>query len=148
MSNPMTCYHCEYFHKEYYYDTDYEEYWLWECMLDRPEADMDQESCEECVPNDIANKLFIRGVLTMEFQEWMQKTEPRFRYMMLSRMKTDCNYYLGNGNRNPENLWAGNEQKQIEHMKALWNGFPEGEKPEWLTMETIQRFAERMGVME
>ena len=38
-------------------------------------------------------------------EDW-SKYEPKFRYMMLSRMKQDCDYYLGNGGRSTNHLWA------------------------------------------
>ena len=41
----------------------------------------------------------------------------RFNYMMLGRLQTDCDYYLGYGNRFAGHLWAGNEQNQIDKMK-------------------------------
>lgn len=66
------------------------------------------------------------------------------RYMMLSRLKQDCEYYLGHGSRNPKNLWAGSEARQIEFMEALWNSFGPDEKPEWLTPEQIRAYGERM----
>ena len=50
-------------------------------------------------------------------ENW-SRYEPRFRYMMLSRMKMDCDYYFGNGGQNPDALWAGNEKEQIENMVA------------------------------
>ena len=75
--------------------------------------------------------------------DW-DKYEPRFRYMMLDRLRQDCNYYLGYGCRNPKNLWAGNERAQIENMKALWNTFPKEDTPEWLTWEDILEFERRM----
>ncbi len=78
-------------------------------------------------------------------EDW-NKYEPRFRYMMLDRMRQDCNYYLGYGNKNPKNLWACDEKDQIENMKALWNSFPDEDKPEWLTWEQIEDYAKRMGV--
>lgn len=78
-------------------------------------------------------------------EDWT-KYEPRFRYMMLDRMRQDCNYYLGYGNRNPDQLWAGNEKDQIENMKALWNTFPDEDKPEWLTWEEIDILARKMNV--
>ena len=61
-----------------------------------------------------------------------------FRYMMLDRLKTDCNYFLGNGNRNEKHLWAGDVDKQIKLMKDLYNSFEE--KPEWISMEDIENF--------
>lgn len=67
-----------------------------------------------------------------------------FRYQMLSRMKADCEYYLGNGNRHPKYLWADNEKDQISCMKALWLSFPEDKKPEWLTLEQIQDYEKQM----
>ena len=63
---------------------------------------------------------------------------------MLSRLQTDCKYYLGNGNRNKENLWAGDEQRQIDEMKKLYNIFSEDEKPEWLTYEQILDYEKLM----
>lgn len=78
-------------------------------------------------------------------ENW-SKYEPRFRYMMLDRLRQDCNYYLGYGNRNPNNLWADNEQDQIDNMKAIWLTFPEEDTPEWLTWEDLENYAKRMGV--
>lgn len=63
-----------------------------------------------------------------------------FRYRLLSRMKSDCEYYFGYGNRSANHLWAGNEQDQITAMKALWNSFPAQEKPEWLPLEQIESY--------
>ena len=74
------------------------------------------------------------------------KYEPRFRYMMLDRLRQDCEYYLGYGNRNASQLWAGNEKDQIENMKALWLTFPKEDTPEWLTWEEIEDLAKKMGV--
>jgi hypothetical protein len=70
--------------------------------------------------------------------------EPSFRYQLLDRMRTDCDYYLSYGNRCPEKLWAGNEKKQIKIMKSLWNSFPADEKPEWLTWEQIEAYEKQM----
>lgn len=67
-----------------------------------------------------------------------------FKYMLLDRMKTDCNYFLGNGNRQEKDLWGNNVTEHIEDMKALWNSFTEDGKPEWLTMEQIEEFEKKM----
>ena len=69
-----------------------------------------------------------------------------YNYMLLDRLKSDCDYYLGNGNRNPKHLWAGNEQGQIDKIKELYNELPE--KPEWLTMEQIEDYDKQMNVKE
>lgn len=73
--------------------------------------------------------------------------EPKdFKYQLLDRLKQDCEYYLGYGNKNAKYLWSKNEKQQIEDMKALYNSFKDDEKPEWLTMEDINNYAKEMGV--
>ena len=67
-----------------------------------------------------------------------------FKYMLLDRMKQDCNYFLGNGNRNPKDLWSDSPEEHIANMEALWNSFPEGDKPEWLTWEQIKEYEKEM----
>lgn len=68
----------------------------------------------------------------------------QFGYQLLDRLRTDCEYYLGNGGRNKNNLWAGGEKEQIDTMKALWDSFSEEEKPEWLSMEDIIEYGLKM----
>lgn len=72
----------------------------------------------------------------------------RFRYMLLSRLQADCEYYLGFGNRNPGRLWAGSEAEQIEYMTKIHDSFGEAEKTEWLAMEKIKEYGREMGVAE
>lgn len=79
----------------------------------------------------------------MTIKEILQK-DASFRYMLLDRMRQDCRYYLGNGGRCEKYLWAGSVSEQIEYMKAIYNSFPEGEKPEWMTMEEILDYEQRM----
>lgn len=67
-----------------------------------------------------------------------------FRYQLLGRLKSDCEYYLGYGNRNVKRLWAGNEEQQIDFMINLHNSFEEIEKPEWLTMKEIVEYSKKM----
>ena len=68
----------------------------------------------------------------------------RFNYMMLDRLKSDCEYYLGYGGRNAKSLWAHDEQKQIDKMRELYELLQI--KPEWLSKEQINEYATRMGV--
>lgn len=68
----------------------------------------------------------------------------RFRYQLLSRLKSDCEYYLHYGNRQPKCLWANDEREQIEFMTKLYNSFKEDEKPEWLTMEEIIAYSKKI----
>ena len=63
-------------------------------------------------------------------------------YRLLDRLRADCEYFLGAGNRAEKHLWAGNVRAQIAKMRELYDTLPE--KPEWLTKETIDDYAERM----
>lgn len=63
-------------------------------------------------------------------------------YFLLSRLKDDCEYFLGAGGRAEKHLWAGNVREQIAKMRELYAALPE--KPEWLTQEDIDRYAQRM----
>ena len=73
-----------------------------------------------------------------------ENDDKKFRYSLLSRLESDCKYFLGNGNRNERHLWAGNVEKQIAKMRELYNSFAEDEKPEWLTLEQINDYERRM----
>jgi len=68
----------------------------------------------------------------------------RFNYMMLSRLKADCEYYLNYGNRNIKILWADTVAEHIQEMKRLWNIFGTDKKPEWLTMDKIIKYEKAM----
>lgn len=71
--------------------------------------------------------------------------EDRFNYMLLDRLKSDCEYYLCYGGRNAKHsLWAHDEQKQIDKMRELYDLLQI--KPEWLTIEQIDEYAAKMGV--
>ena len=76
-------------------------------------------------------------------ENWAKK-EPRFRYMMLDRLRQDCEYYIRNDFETGSCLWAKDEKVQIENMKAIWRSFPDEDKPEWLTWEDILEFERRM----
>lgn len=68
--------------------------------------------------------------------------DERFNYMLLGRLQTDCEYFLGWGNRLEKYLWAGNAADQIAKMKELYNGFTE--KPEWLSYQEILDYEKAM----
>ena len=76
-------------------------------------------------------------------EDW-SKHEPRFRYMMLDRLRQDCDYYLNYGGRSVNALWSKDEKEQIANMKALWSTFPEKDKPEWLTWADILEYEQKM----
>lgn len=71
--------------------------------------------------------------------------DDRLNYMLLGRLKSDCEYYLGYGGRNAKHsLLAHDEQAQIDKMRELYDSLPT--KTEWLTREQIDEYAARMGV--
>ena len=63
-------------------------------------------------------------------------------YQLLDRLRADCEYFLGEGQRNEKHLWAGNVHAQIAKMRELYDTLPE--KPEWLTKEAIDNYENRM----
>lgn len=65
-----------------------------------------------------------------------------YPYAMLDRMKSDCEYYLGYGNRSSKYLWAKDPKRHIEIMKAVYNRLDP--KPEWLTSEQIDEYEKKM----
>ena len=76
-------------------------------------------------------------------ENW-SRHEPRFRYMMLDRLRQDCTYFLGYGGRNSNSLWAGNVPDQIQTMKDIWNTFAKEDTPEWLTWDDILELERKM----
>lgn len=45
--------------------------------------------------------------------------DPKFRYMLLDRLRSDCEYFLGNGHKNEKDLWGLNVPDHISAMKVL-----------------------------
>ena len=85
-----------------------------------------------------------RNYLLVDIDKSVLQNDETFRYRLLDRMKTDCNYFLGNGNRLDKYLWAGNVESQIAYMKALYNSFPDDKKPEWISLEDINNYEDAM----
>lgn len=63
-------------------------------------------------------------------------------YVLLDRLRADCDYFLGAGGRSEKHLWAGSVYAQIKKMRELYDAL--SEKPEWLTAEAIDRYAAQM----
>lgn len=68
-------------------------------------------------------------------------------YMMLDRLRTDCEYFLGNGNGFLGSLYYKDIDKHIEEMKKLYEFFSEQEKPEWISLEDIDNYKQKMNEM-
>lgn len=66
----------------------------------------------------------------------------KFQYMMLDRMKSDCDYFLGYGGRYEGRLWACNVKDQIKYMKYLYRLVPL--KPEWISKKDIREYRKKM----
>lgn len=80
-----------------------------------------------------------------ETKIWISQRDKKYRYMLLDRMRSDCEYYL-NGRKCVNHLWSKTEEEQIDYMLFIWDLFTENEKPEWLSREQIIEFGKRMGV--
>lgn len=66
--------------------------------------------------------------------------DKKFQFQLLDRMRQDCEYFLGNGNRQEKFLWAGNVDDQIKAMRDLQSRL----NPEWLSKEDIDRYESQM----
>ena len=67
-------------------------------------------------------------------------------YRLLSRLKEDCDYFLGAGERQEKHLWAGSAAAQLDKMRELYALVPE--KPEWLTEQELSDYAQRMAPVQ
>lgn len=77
-----------------------------------------------------------------DIYESLNEEDDKFNYMMLDRLKQDCEYFLGFGNRNEKQLWAGNVKDQIAEMRKIYDKLPE--KPEWISLEDIDNYEKQM----
>lgn len=75
---------------------------------------------------------------------WLDNTSPEFRYMLLDRLRQECNYYFRNGFQNPDNLWGKDERTQIRVMKDIWERFSEEDKPVFISWDDILDYERRM----
>ena len=103
------------------------------------------ESLDELIQNELAELDFddLISVSDAELESIGATPEQDSDdYRLLSRLKDDCDYFLGAGGRAEKHLWAGNVRDQIAKMRELYDALPE--KPEWLTMEDIDHYAQRM----
>ena len=103
------------------------------------------ESLDELIQNELAELDFddLISVSDAELESIGATPEQDSDdYRLLSRLKDDCDYFLGAGGRAEKHLWAGNVREQIAKMRELYAALPD--EPEWLTMEDIDRYAQRM----
>ena len=75
-----------------------------------------------------------------------QAEEDLWQFIHESKPGEYTRYYdkfVFNTGRCARQLWAHDEQKQIDKMRELYDLVPE--KPEWLTREQIDAYAAQMG---
>ena len=90
--------------------------------------------------NRIENIDFVRSLLA---EQSIDKTQPfEDEYRLLSRLKSDCEYFLSTGARAEKHLWAGSVDEQIDKMRELYDLLPE--KPEWLSKQDIDNYERQM----
>ena len=99
------------------------------------------ESLEALIQNELTDLDFDNLTAVSEDEmESIGVTQDDYR--LLSRLKADCDYYLGAGGRAEKHLWAGSVEAQIAKMRELYDVL--SEKPEWLTEQDIDRYESQM----
>jgi hypothetical protein len=86
--------------------------------------------------NIVSKRICKRGDLNVK------NMDLTYRYKLLGRLQSDCEYYLNNPN--PKHLWSGDVESQIEDMKELFNSFKGSEKPKWITWNDILGYEKKM----
>ena len=81
---------------------------------------------------------------TVECEKPFVRHSREFDYMMLSRCKMDCDYFLGNGNGYEGHLYYKEVNEHCDEMKKLYESFADDDKPEWLTLEQIEEYRTKM----
>lgn len=66
------------------------------------------------------------------------------KLQLLGRMKSDCEYYLGEGRKQITHLWGGTVDNQIRSMQELLSSILQEYRPEWLTFDDIRKFSGQM----
>lgn len=98
------------------------------------------------MPKELLNR--IRNIVEKDRYRKVKKEDKNdrkeFNYMLLDRLRDDCEYFLNYGNGYEPNLWAGDIDSQISEMKKLYNSFADDEKPEWITIEDINNYEKKM----
>ena len=90
--------------------------------------------------NRIENIDFVRSLLA---EQSIDKTQPfEDEYRLLSRLKSDCEYFLSTGARAEKHLWTGSVDEQIDKMREIYDLLPE--KPEWLSKQDIDNYERQM----
>ena len=114
--------------------TSVEENEIWYTFPDLP-----QQS-----PVSMRREEFENSLRSGHIREQPESRDYSNSYRLLDRLRKDCDYYLGAGERAEKHLWAGSVEKQIAKMRELYAALPE--KPEWLSEQDIDRYEQQMTV--
>lgn len=99
------------------------------------------DSLEALIQNELTDLAF-DDLISVSEEELESIGVSQDDYRLLSRLKADCDYYLGAGGRAEKHLLAGGVEAQITKMRELYDALPE--KPEWLTEQDIDRYESQM----
>lgn len=99
------------------------------------------DSLEALIQNELTDLTF-DDLISVSEEELESIGVSQDDYRLLSRLKADCDYYLGAGGRAEKHLWAGSVEAQITKMRELYDALPE--KPEWLTEQDIDLYESQM----
>lgn len=99
------------------------------------------DSLEALIQNELTDLTF-DDLISVSEEELESIGVSQDDYRLLSRLKADCDYYLGAGGRAEKHLWAGSVEAQITKMRELYDALTE--KPEWLTEQDIDNYESQM----
>ncbi len=114
--------------------TSVEENEIWYTFPDLPQLS----------PVSMRREEFENSLRSGHIREQPESRDYSNSYRLLDRLRKDCDYYLGAGERAEKHLWAGSVEKQIAKMRELYAALPE--KPEWLSEQDIDRYEQQMTV--
>lgn len=85
---------------------------------------------------------------TWSFESRYEPEPRQMDYVMLGRLKSDCEYALYaaeiTGKLCLNHLYYKSIEKHIEEMKKLYNSFPVSKKPVWIIMDDICNYERKM----
>lgn len=120
------------------------QYWFTNDFENNNDFSLKVKSAAKVMYNKVKKSLIKNESVDNEKDEvfMADSDKDEFNYQMLGRLKSDCDYYLGEGNRNERHLWAHSVSKQIAKMREFYDKVPV--KPEWLTKEMIDDYENKM----
>lgn len=107
-------------------------------------GDSETPSLYSAVGNDIEGEPLNPIRKKYQIADQFRRNKKEFEYMMLGRLKSDCNTHLSEDCHPSCRIKDENIDAVIKSMKELWNQFTEDEKPEWLTWDQILDFEKRL----